>query len=236
MTNYEIANIIIGCINLVFLFISTISILLLYKQVKIEYDNYDANREEKVRAKTVEVIHTWTCELKKESRLVEELVESFDEKICKNIYNCKSFTVDKKTFNLILQICFFERLDMLNNDYIEKNYKTHDNKYKVDGFVLTELRWHITSYLNSLEVVAISWQQGLIDKEVLFDQFSFLIANGRNTMERYRKIAGNGNSYPAIEAFCKAMRKSREPKHDSALPKDDLRRKKNNLLIFNVLY
>ena len=223
MSKYEIASIVIGCLNLLFVIFGSISIGLLFKQVKLDADGYDAEREENVRLNTVNVIHTWTAELKKESRLVEEFVDTCDEQTCKDIYNCKPFQVDRNKFNMILQICFIDHFNMINNEYIEDNYKI-GNKYVVKDFVLSELRWHITSYLNSLEVVAISWQQGLVDRDVLFDQFSFLVANGRNTMEKYRKIAGNGDSYPAIEAFCKAIKNSRVPRHDSANPKKGLKR------------
>lgn len=227
MSNYELVDIIIGSINLLLVLFASISLGLVYRQVKLETENYDAEREESIRAKTVEVIHTWTSELRKESRLVEDFVHNCDEQTCRNIYNYRSFKVEKKRFIQILQICFIDHLDMLNNESIEKNYRKGD-LYVVKDFVLSELRWHITSYLNSLEVVAISWQQGLVDREVLCDQFSFLVANGRNTMENYRKIAGDGDSYPATEAFCKAIKEKTDRTHYCAKPKKELKRKNGN--------
>ena len=224
MTSYEIGSIVLGTISLVFSIISATSILLLYRQHKLETENYDATREENIREKTVSVIHTWTSELRKESRLVEDLVCILDETICQKIYSFTTFNVDKATNNKILQICFLDHYEKINEEYIEKSKKS-DNQYEVSGFILSELRWHITSYLNSLEVVAISWQQGLVDRNVLIDQFSFLVSNGRNAMEKYRKIAGNGNSYPALEAFCKDIKKQLSSKHNSMQPKSEIKRK-----------
>ena len=226
MTVYEIISTVISVFALIASIVSATSICFLYKQVKIDAENYDANREENIREKTVDVIHTWTSELRKESRLVEDLIRELDESKCRKIYNFNPFCVDKTTYKKILQICFLDNYEKINEDYIKDAYKK-ENLYEVNGFILSELRWQITYYLNSLEVVAISWQQGLVDRNVLIDQFSFLVSNGRNSMEKYRKIAGNGNSYPAIEAFCKEIKKQMSPTHKSSHPKEDIKRNKN---------
>lgn len=222
MTLYEIATVVIGVISLIISIISTISILLLYKQHKLEVKNYNATREENIREKTVSVIHTWSSELKKQYRLVEDLICMLNETECEKIYSFTKFDVDKAKFKKILQICFLDNSDRIDEEYIKKS-KKENNQYEVNEFTLIELRWYITSYLNSLEVVAISWQQGLVDRNVLIEQFSFLVTNGRNAMEKYRKIAGNGNSYPALEAFCKDITNQLASKQNCMQPKSELR-------------
>lgn len=223
MTLYEIISIVISILALITSIISATSILFLYKQIKIETVSYDASREENIREKTVSVIYNWTSEVRKETRLVEDLVSKFNESECWSIYNFTAFCVDKETYYEILQICLLDDYEMINNLYKSSSQKD-DNKYEISGFILSELRWQITSYLNSLEVVAISWQQGLVDRNVLIDQFSFLACNGRNAMENYRKIAGNGASYPALEVFCKEINKQNSLKHGSAQPKSEIKR------------
>lgn len=225
MSEYEIANIVFGSINSLFIIIGSLSIVFMKKQIKMAAESFEAEREEKKREKTVDIIHTWTNDLKKEARLVEELLDGFTKNQCKSIYEYRPFDVDKEVFLRIIEICFFGKSEAIDTSKMDNVYRVANNKYTVKGAILTELRWLITSYLNSLEVVALSWQQGLVDRDTLCEQYSFLVYNGRKTMEKYRCVAGNGASYPAIEAFCAAIneyissRRRPKPKSDIHLTK-----------------
>ena len=73
------------------------------------------------------------------------------------------------------------------------------SSYTVDGKILTELRWHVITYLNTLETIMISWQLGIVDRDTIEEQFQFVNDPLKgSTLSEFRHTAGG---FPAIEAF-----------------------------------
>lgn len=196
MSYYEIISCLFSIVNL-------ISIVLMYFQLKaLKVQEEAHNKQEKEhheevrRENTVKIITEWNNSLKKESRLAEKIVEKMDKEQCRALYNYRDLTVDENAFHSICQLC--SEL----SDSCQK-CQCINNKYLIHNIPETELRGYVTSYLNSLEIVAISWQQGIVDREMLEKQFSYLYDNNqsKSALETYRSIAGNGNSYPVLNSF-----------------------------------
>jgi hypothetical protein len=59
------------------------------------------------------------------------------------------------------------------------------------------------SYLNSLEFTLVAWQYSVIDKEIIESQFAYLFrpSDGHEVLKYFRKAAGGGSAFPAIEIF-----------------------------------
>lgn len=74
----------------------------------------------------------------------------------------------------------------------------------VDGKILTELRWHVITYLNTLETILVSWQLGIVDREVIEEEFDFIKDASKGcTLAEFRHTAGG---FPVIEAFIDAIK------------------------------
>lgn len=198
MSVYEIVSCLFSIINL-------ISIVLMYFQLKaLKVQEEAHNKQEKEhheevrRENTVRIITEWNNSLKKESRLAEKIVEKLDRDQCIALYNYRDLTVDENSFRSICQLC-----SELSDNCQKCQCTGTNNQYHIHNIPETELRGYVTSYLNSLEIVALSWQQGIVDRAMLEQQFSYLYDNTRSksALETYRSIAGNGNSYPVLNSF-----------------------------------
>ena len=81
--------------------------------------------------------------------------------------------------------------------------------YLVEGYRLNELRGNVTKYLNNLEIMALAWQQAIVDRDAIEEQFSFLHNPGKKSaLDNYRKIAGGGKSYPMTSEFYEQIKQN----------------------------
>ena len=215
MTAYEVGSLImqgIGLISVGGLLYQIKQANVNMKQTKLQLqqsaDQEKAQHEEQRRLQTVKVIYDWNMALKKETRLAEKIVEKLDDNQCVKLYNYMEFVVAEDTHKMMCQMC---SQPCGTND----KCKTADGKYKVSNEQLTDLRGYVTNYLNNLEIVALAWQQGIVDRNALEQQFCFLYSPGnKSALSNYRKIAGGGCSYPAIEALYEKVKQNQKPKID----------------------
>lgn len=195
MSIYEWLSIILGILNLA-------SIVFLATQLLLSKKQAEDLHEEQRRIKTLDVLTTWSNSIKMETRLAEKIVENLNIQQCKDLYNYTPFHVNSKIYKMVCSMC-------TKFEPESENCKKCKSNNCISGDQLTELRGHITNYLNNLEIVAISWQQAIVDKEVIETQFSFLYTPGtKSAVENYRKVAGNGSSYPVLEMFYEQIKKN----------------------------
>ncbi len=189
MSVYEFLSLVLGFANVV-------SLIFLAVQIRLTKKQKEDSHEELRRIKTVEIVNNWNDSLKKETRLAEKIVESLDKQKCIDLYDSRAFQVPEKTHNMICQMCSRYKTDC------EDCKPDKNGNYTVDGLQLTELRGNVTSYLNSLEIVAMAWQQGIVDREEIELQFSYLYnPSKKSALSYYRQVAGGGNSYPELNQF-----------------------------------
>lgn len=201
MSIYEIFSIIIS-------FLGLASIVFLAIQVYLTKKHSKDMHEEQRRIQTMNVLRNWSKSLKKETRIAEKVVEKLSIEECKKLYNYTPFEVSSEIKKMMCQMCSSYKHDCENCKVENK-----EDTYIIGGLQLTELRGNVTNYLNNLEVVAISWQQWIVDKEVLESQFAYLYTPGtKSALENYRKVAGNGKSYPALELFYEKIKKNNSPR------------------------
>lgn len=189
-------------IAVVALIVQSIGIIVIIIQLNLMKKQTHDNLEQSLREKTVEIMTTWSKTVQKETSFAEKIVEQFDEKQCELLYEQKDFQVSTEVKRELCQICPYK-----NTNTCTECKSNSSNLHTVSGLQLTELRWYIISYLNSLESVMIAWQQGIVDREIIEKQFLFLVdpTKKRNALANFRKVAGNGNSYPVIEKFCNIL-------------------------------
>ncbi len=202
MTQYETFSITLQVISL-------ISLILVVMQMRVERKHQKDLHEEQRRIQTINVISNWNSALKHETRLSEKIVEQLSIKQCKKLYDYIPFYVDESVHKMICQMCS-ERSESCRDCETCKQCavctKNEKGEYLVSGIQLTELRGYVTTYLNNLEIVALSWQQAIVDEDTILKQFSYLYTPGtKSALQNYRSVAGNGNSYPALDAFYKKI-------------------------------
>lgn len=212
MTPYEIISLIISGLGLA-------SIVFLCIQIYLSKKHSREMHEEQRRIQTLSVLNNFCKSTKKETRIAEKVVEKLSVEKCKNLYNYTPFDVPKSVYKNICQLCSEGTIDC------QKCKPKDKSNYTVHGTQLTELRAYVTSYLNALEIVAVSWDEAIVDKEVIEKQFAYLDDPGTKTaLENYRRAANNGRSFPALEKFYKKIQQNNK---DSATPMKKPLGKKN---------
>lgn len=158
---------------------------------------YDYSRREK----TVEMVKLYTETIHNShwnTRAIEKIVSEFTDYQCQELYNLNEFSVDKSVIDNMCKICPYR--DKCNN---KKEKCKKENKYYITGDMLIMLRTSVIDYLNLLETILLSWQLGIVEQNALGEEFTFLDKKRKKerALEIFRTIAGNGNSYPAIEKY-----------------------------------
>lgn len=66
------------------------------------------------------------------------------------------------------------------------------------------LRWYVMHYLNNLECVLLQCKIGIVDIDVMYEQFKYQYntRDGVMALKTFRDVAGGVEAYPAIEWFC----------------------------------
>lgn len=194
MSTYEVISLVLSGLGLASVVFLAVQILLTKKHTKEMHD-------EQRRIQTVNVIDLWCNAVDKETRIAEKVVEELTEDNCKKLYDYMPFQVSVNMQRNICQMCSLDK----NNC----NRCSESNGYiLIEGTPLVELRGLVTNYLNRLEIVAIAWQQGIVDREIIELQFGFLHNPGtKSALKNYRTIAGGGNSYPALRELYDAIAK-----------------------------
>ena len=173
---------------------------------------YDQARREK----TAEMVTYYTQRVNPQTRYVEKIVANFDDDQCIDLYNCVPFVVNEETHNKLCSICPNKSTCTKETEPLCKN---SDGKYYVKDELLYCLRGTIINYLNTLESVLLTWELGIVEQDVIVEQFAFLDKKRQKerALETFRSIAGGGHSYPAIEKFYQYLKRESEKKSEESL-------------------
>ena len=194
---------VVSIIELVVLIISASlivpQIILLKKQITEQH-------EERRRENTINFMITWCNSVKKDTSVAEQVARKLTNEQGILLYKHEAFEVTDAIKEDICKFCPLEK------ELCSKCSLKDSNK--VDGKILTELRWHVITYLNTLETVLIAWDLGIVDRATVEEQFAFLKDSSKGiTLSQFRNIAGG---YPVIEKFIDTI------KTPSAPPRDEL--------------
>lgn len=175
--------------------ITALGIVFLWYQIFVMKKNIDIDNEKSRREYAVNLILEWSKSLKRYSSISRKLVETFNEEQARKLWKSESFYVelDKK-------------------DLVEASLATCDDKEQLklenEKIILTNkqsafLRWTIICYLNFLESILIAKRHGIADKEIIKEEFRYLVKpqEGHSILKNFRKACGGNVSYPAIEEF-----------------------------------
>ena len=190
---------IISIAELVVLIISTflvvLQVWLLRKQIKKQH-------EEHRRENTTNIMFTWCNSIEKDTCMAEEIARKLNTIQCKQLYLHKPFKVEPDIKEEICKFC------SLKNEQCQGCSLNDSESATVDGRILTELRWHVITYLNTLETVMAAWHLGTVDRDTIQEQFSFLLNPDKGcALVVFRYTAGG---YPLIEEFIDTIKEKGE--------------------------
>lgn len=191
------------------LIVLIVSAILIVPQIFLLKTQIKEGHEERRRENTIRIMESWCLSVKKDTCIAEQVARKLNQGQCKKLYEHEPFKVTEEIKSEICKFC------PLNHEECEKcQLKKEGKEYLLDGKILTELRWHVITYLNTLETVMVAWHIGAVDREIIEEQFQFLTdANKGMSLAEFRHSAGG---YPMIEEFIDEIKKGKpkNPKKD----------------------
>jgi len=176
--------------------LTSVTVMFLWWQIR---DDHERSR----RSKASELILEWSKNLKEKSSLARKFSETLGPKNSRLLFSQKSFKITIDDNNRELFYAYF---------YDKNNDSFNGEDPQVEGLdvkMVAELRWDVVCYLNLLEAIMMSYRHGIADKELIFEQFQFLVnpVEGHDVLKEFRKASGH--SYPAIDQFVKDIEDQR---------------------------
>ncbi len=180
--------------------IGSLAIIAVGVQVFLGYKQLKADHERSRREKSIDLLVEWNKSLKSESSLSRKIIESLSEEQCRDVMSESAASVPLKLKGKLEKI--FEDI------------KEEGGSIKLTASQSSTLRWHVITYLNSLEFILAAWQYSIVDRRIIEDEFSFLFssAEGHEALKEFREAAGGGDSFPAIEVFASHIQEKRRKK------------------------
>lgn len=171
--------------------ISAIANILIALGVGLALWSFRGDHERSRREKAIELISQWALNMNKRGSAARKLVETLDKEKSKALFNQEPLKIDKKHIGL-LRAALEAEVEEPTGDEIT-----------LDESQSSELRWQVVTFLNNLESVLSAWRHNVADKEIITEQFRYLVSttDGHYILERFRVIAGGNHTYPAIQDF-----------------------------------
>ena len=127
--------------------------------------------EQARREKTAEMIMYYAQRVNPKTKYIEKIVSNFSEEQCQDLYDCVPFNINKETKDKLCSVCPYNEKCQSSGKEICINNK---GKYVVENELLYYLRSNIISYLNTLENVLLTKDLGIVEEEIIVEQFAFL--------------------------------------------------------------
>lgn len=182
-------------ISIIELLVLVVSAILVIPQIFLLKKQVEEQHEERRRENTINFMVAWCNSVRKDTSIAEEVARKLNNEQGISLYKHETFEVSEPIKKDICKFCPLDKCDC-NNCSLK-------NSNKVDGKILTELRWHVITYLNTLETVLIGWDLGIVDKKTIEEQFAFLKDHSKGTtLSQFRNSAGG---FPVIEKFIHAI-------------------------------
>lgn len=193
-------------VSILELIIMIVTAILVIPQIYLLKRQIKGQHEEHRRENTTNFMSTWCNSVKKDTCIAEQVARKLNGEQCGKLYRHEAFDVSDEIKNDICKFCPLEKT-LCNDSCSLKTSK------RVDGKILTELRWHVVTYLNTLETLLIAWDLGIVDRGTIQEQFAFLNdASKGSTLSQFRHTAGG---YPVTEKFIDAIKSSsQKPKSE----------------------
>lgn len=176
--------------------ISAVANIFIALGVGLAWWSFRGDHERSRREKAIELISLWALNMNKRGAAARKLVETLDKEKSKSLFNQEPLKINKK-YSGLLQAALESKVNEPIGDNIT-----------LDELQSSELRWQIITFLNNLESVLSAWRHNVADKDIITEQFRYLLSttDGHYILEEFRVAAGGNQSYPAIQEFVKHIK------------------------------
>jgi len=180
--------------------LTTLATVVAATVIFIAWKQLRADHERGRRQLAVELIRYWATQLNQRASVTRKLIETLDFSQAKRLSDQKSFKVAREQSELLKAAVPPETGWQLP--------ETGDS-IDVPQHVAALLRWESITYLNKLESILVAWHHNIADRELIMEQFRYLVAptEGHAILAQFREAAG-GNNFPAIAAFVEEVQKN----------------------------
>lgn len=188
---------------------------LLEQNKEFNHQQHESQR----RNNSIEAMYKFINDTDIKDCIAKRVVEQFDDNQVRSLqrgeagisithdqYEMLKIVFDGYNFNRNISEVCDNREDIKE---CEKNKKQCDDcpvkeRVKLTYQEVLILRYHVTKYLNLLEVILLNCKNGCGDPDAFFEQFKYQYntRDGIMALKKFRVAAGSIESYPAIEWFC----------------------------------
>lgn len=166
------------------------------KELKQARADMEGDHERSRRERAIELFAAWARHLNQRAAASRKFSERLSSDQARALFNQDSFEVDEKY------------LGLLTAALSGKAPVPENGKIKLTEELASEIRWQIVTYLNNLEAILAAWLHNVADKQIIEEQYRFLISpsEGHYILQEFRNVAGGSHTYPAINEFVKHIR------------------------------
>lgn len=177
------------------------------QQLNTSIQSLSADHERSRRERAIELLRHWDSNLTLSGAVARKFAESLDFEASKCLFQQKPFTIKNTHFGLFVGCLSPASAKQRGDEKPEGDIEVTERES-------SEIRWAVLSYLNHLETVLAAVRHNVADKDMLYEQFTYLVSpsDGHYLLEDFRRAAGGGATYPSIEAFADELKQ----KHQAA--------------------
>ncbi|CAM3562344.1 DUF4760 domain-containing protein [Halomonas lysinitropha] len=174
---------------------------------RLALKSLESDHERSRREKAIDLLCHWDSTLTDNSAAARKFAESLTFEQSKCLYAQEPFSVDSKHYGL-----FLGALPPALAKVRKAEQKYDGEKIDVSERESSEIRWSVITYLNSLETILSAARHNVADKDMIYEQFVYLISpeKGHYLLADFRKAAGGARTYPSTEEFATELKEKAE--------------------------
>lgn len=187
---------------------SASAIWFIWKQVDLLKSQITEDHKRSRREVAVNLLIEWSKNLRQHSSDARKLVETLNAEQARCLVKQDIFNINKKHQDLLYASISCsseckEKCEIKNDEIILKQH------------CVSNLRWQTICYLNILEFILSAWRHNIADREIIEEQFEYLINDkeGHQLVHNFRIACGGSDAYPSLENFANHIKEKRQIKN-----------------------
>ncbi|HEY6874712.1 MAG TPA: hypothetical protein VI298_18485 [Geobacteraceae bacterium] len=187
---------------------SASAIWFIWKQVDLLKSQIIEDHKRSRREMAVNLLLEWSRNLKQHSSAARKLVETLNAEQSRCLLKQETFKIDKKYKDLLYA-------SISCSSECKKDCEFSNDEIVLKQHCISNLRWQIICYLNSLEFILSAWRHNIADREIIEEQFEYLINDkeGHQLVHNFRIACGGPDTYPSLENFANHIKEKRNIKN-----------------------